>query len=131
MIFDSAIEITEKIYNTWKNLLLPEHSNAWKINYNSPKVFLGGGLDKRISAGGGAGVKWNFPWFIHQFISNYRYIVKGDVQLFRYDKMTRIWKPTLPLCLHLFNFGNPPPHTAKVQNFTSTSIHPLQNCLIL
>ena len=79
MIFDSAIEITEKIYNTWKNLLLPENSNVWKINYNLPKVFLGGGLDKGISAGGVAGVKWNLPWFIHQFFSNDRYIVKRDV----------------------------------------------------
>ena len=44
------------------------------------------------------------------------------IQLLCSHKMTRIWTP-LHLCLHQFDFGNPPP--ANVKNFRSTHHPPL------
>lgn len=141
MIFDSANEITEKIYNTWKKLSLPENS-VWKINFNSSLRFFGRRssmdsivvIDKMNPAGRGAGVKLNFPWTIHQFFSNYAYMVKGDIQSLHYHKMTKICLDPLTTGLHLFDFCNLPSRPANIHNYINPpppSLTKTATCVIL
>ena len=43
------------------------------------------------------------------------------IQLLRFHKMTKNWTPLPPPCLHLFDFGNPPPPLQRTFKITSNS----------